>query len=83
MIEITFPENQLKERAADPDYLSTFKLFWEMGYDSYCADENMKLRLLDKESIRKNAAMAEKHFFSNFVFIHKTSDNARRKLSDL
>jgi len=83
IVEISLTAHQPKGRATNPNYLATFEMFWEAGYDAYCADENAKLRLCDKESIRKNAAEAEQHFFSNFIFIHKTSDNARRKLSDL
>ena len=83
MVEITRTVNQPKERETNPNYLATFEVFWDMGYDAYCADENMKLQLCDAEKIRKNPEAAEKHFFSNFFFIHKTSNNTRRKLSDL
>jgi FkbM family methyltransferase len=81
MVEITSVVHQPKERAANPNYLATFELFWRAGYDAYCADETTKLRLYDEKSIRDNAGAEGKRSSSNFVFIHKTSDSARRKIS--
>ncbi|MDI6820866.1 MAG: FkbM family methyltransferase [Patescibacteria group bacterium] len=84
MVEITtLTGNQPRERGINPNYLATFEIFWDAGYDAYCSDENMKLQLCDSKKIRETSEEAGKYFFSNFFFIHKSSDNAIKKLSGL
>jgi len=83
MVEITLMEHQSKERKVNPNYIQTFEIFWEAGYDAYCTNENMELQLCEEENVRKNPETTGNRSSSNFVFIHKTSDDARKKILDM
>jgi FkbM family methyltransferase len=83
MVEIAYGVNQPEGRSVNPNYVATFELFWDAGYDAYCADESAKLRRCDPAEVRKDPAGAEKRARSNFFFVHRTSRDVQEKMADL
>ena len=66
MVEIVTKENQPYGVEINPNFLSTFQLFFKNGYQAYSADQNMRLftiedvNLLSKGSVQSNTY--------NFIF---------------
>jgi FkbM family methyltransferase len=79
MIELVFSANQPAGRSHNPHYLDTLNLFWDAGYEVYGLDHSGRPRLLERDFFADPAA-AERQVAYNFVFIHTTAYEARRKL---
>jgi FkbM family methyltransferase len=82
MVEIVLLVHQPEGRKENPQFISTFELFWEHGYDAYISMGG-KVKLLDEKFIRADAEAATKGTSSNFIFVHGSSHKIRKELLDL
>jgi len=73
MVEITRTTHRPKGSEVNPNYLKTFEMFWEAGYDVYRANEKGELKHYSKEEIAEGREERANDFFSNYVFAHKTA----------
>ena len=72
MVEIVSTEHQPSGRAKNPNFLPTFELFWQHGYEAYGIGKEIKL--ITEETVRAHGDAIKKGLCSaNFIFIHKTS----------
>ena len=79
MIEIAYTENQPEGRMANPNFIPTFDLFWRGGYDAYVSIEG-NITMLDEQAVRRDTEAAIRGASSNFIFIHKGSNDMRAAL---
>lgn len=70
MVEISTTEHQPKGVHINPNYLATFELFWESGYEAWTASE--VVRKIDPYEIRQTIKEGKSHFpNNNFLFIER------------
>jgi FkbM family methyltransferase len=68
MVEISIAEHQAKGITINPHLLSTFKIFWERGYEAFTADKQLRLvQPAEVESIVKSGK--DSLLTHNFLFI--------------
>ena len=70
MIEITISEHQPKGTTINPNLLSTFRIFWDRGYDAWTADKECRYVNCDEieEIVKSGVDTCNTH---NFLFIEK------------
>jgi FkbM family methyltransferase len=71
IVEIVRTEHQPSGRAANPNFLPTFDLFWAHGYEAYGIGE--EIHPLERQVILADWDRAKKGLSANFIFVHKTS----------
>jgi FkbM family methyltransferase len=70
MIEISVTENQPAKARINPNLVSTFRVFWDRGYEAWTADK--QCRIIHPDEVEEIARGGTDHFSThNFLFIEK------------
>lgn len=78
MVEVTVAEHQPKGTTINPHVLSTFKLFWEKGYEAFTADHHLRTVLpAEVEAIVESGK--DTLLTHNFLFIEKGRSESGRQ----
>ncbi len=74
IVEIALFEHQPKGMKLNSNFLKTFELFWENGYEAY-GKAGSRIRLFSKKEMQTDQ-LNVKHDLpsSNFIFIHSSTD---------
>lgn len=73
MVEIALFEHQPRGQGANENFLRTFELFWEHGYEAHGVVDG-EMKLLSRKEIKENPLAVKSNLSSsNFIFIHAKS----------